>query len=663
MRLLPVQRDGGNMGAQLFCAWKDTVLDNSSTIPNNNEPVDIKLPTFFRTEGDLKGFMAWDGFSLNDPDIHIAQLTLAYFKDIQEKASCGQCFPCRVGTRILLETLRRITDGLGKLDDLKTLRTVGMDIKASSKCTVGQTAPNPLLMSLDLLAGQWVDLIENPRKLPRLENTVSIVTAPCMDACPAHLDIPTYIEHIRNGRYAESLKLIRETNVLPGTCGRVCVRPCESNCRRTLVDSPLQIKYLKRFVADWEYDHHVDPGDNPTKLTKGPVAVIGAGPAGLACAYNLLIKGVAVTVFDALPRPGGMACVGIPDYRLPQDFLGYEIKRVEKMGATFRFGVRVGKDVTLPQLEKEGYKAFFLGVGAHESRMMKIPGEEDGYKGFIHGVHFLRAIALGEKTVTGKRMIVVGGGNVAIDCVRSALRIGFTDVNLVYRRSRQEMPADPVEIEDAIEEGINFHFLTTPSRLIADDSGTLTGVELIRMELGEPDKSGRRRPVPVENSEYILEADCVIPAIGQSVELSFVPEDMNLEMTRWHTILADEITGATSVPNVFSGGDCATGPATLIQAVGAGNQAAAAIDNYLQGRPVEPDDQTLITHLMHKMHVYDENEKVRIPAGYERQGFSSLPVVDRITHFGEVENVMTADACHKESLRCLRCYRMALLAL
>ena len=653
------------MGKMLYYAWKESIEDNRKEPAQKSEKAcSIVLPVTFRKTEDVKGLMAWDGFFLADPDLHVVSLSLEYMKRIQSQVSCGQCIPCRVGTKIMAEIIERITQGQGRQGYLEQLLSIGNDIRQTSKCTVGKTAPVPILKSLELLKETWQDLIDNPRELPSIEGKiVSHVTAPCMDACPAHQDIPTYIENISTGRYKEAMDVIWKTNSMPGTCGRVCVHFCESACRRAIVDEPIQIKYLKRFASDWQKDHHQAPSLNRVKLTKGPVAVIGAGPAGLACALRLLEQGVNVKVFEALPRPGGMAAVGIPDYRLPPEILNAEGDLINELGGEIQYNIRVGEDVTLDQLKEQGYKAIFIGIGAHDSRQMGIDGEDAGYEGFIHGVHFLRAVALGEPTVTGKKIVVVGGGNVAIDCVRCALRIGFTDVNLVYRRSRKEMPADPVEIEDAIEEGVEFHFLTTPTKVLADKKNKLTGIELIKMELGEPDASGRRRPVPVKGSEYIMEADCVIPAIGQMPVLDFIPKKLGLELTRWNTVDANDGTGQSNIPYIFTAGDCFTGPDSLISAVGGGNRTAMAIAKYLDGLPVDPDDNALAESLLMKMRVFDPDEKIPIPQGYERQGFSHLPPDERIHHFEEVEQVMTAESALAEASRCLRCYRLALLIL
>jgi formate dehydrogenase beta subunit len=306
-----------------------------------------------------------------------------------------------------------------------------------------------------------------------------------------------------------------------------------------------------------------------------------------------------------------------------------------------------------------GFDAYFLGVGAHTSNKLGAEGEDAAYKGFIHGVVFLRAVAEGREVVTGKKMVVVGGGNVAIDCVRTALRLGFADVQIVYRRTIKEMPADKVEIKDAQDEGIKFNFLCNPTRLLADAEGRLTGLELLRMELGEPDASGRRRPQAVKGSEFIIEADVVIPAIGQSPNLSFLSAEDGLPVTKWTTVGADAYTGATPVAGVFAGGDCVTGAATLIEAIAAGNRSAVAIDRYLRGGAVELDNHQRMERFLGGMRTYDKNEKIPLPTGLPRQGFDHLPIETRIRNFEEVEQVMSALRATTEASRCLRCYRLA----
>jgi formate dehydrogenase beta subunit len=440
----------------------------------------------------------------------------------------------------------------------------------------------------------------------------------------------------------------------------VCVRPCEFHCRRANVDEPIQIKYLKRFASDFELTRHRTPPRQAGPSSGKRVAIIGAGPAGLACAEKLAQMGHQAVIYEALAEGGGMAAVGIPDYRLPRAVLRREIELIQELGVEIQYGKRLGdQGFTWPDLLTMGYDAVFIGIGAHNSNKLGAEGEDNAYKGFVHGVAFLRAIAEGREVERAKKMVVVGGGNVAIDCVRSALRLGFEDVHIVYRRSRKEMPADAVEIEDAAQEGIHFNFLCTPTRLLADDQGRLTGIECIRMELGEPDASGRRRPQPVKGSEFVIETDVLIPAIGQSPNLSFLAGDDQVAVTKWNTVVADSYTGATGRPGVFAGGDCVTGAATLIEAVAAGNRAAISIDRHVRGASIELDTAQKMERLLGSIRTYDPQEKIPLPKGLPRQGFSHIPVEVRIKTFDEVEKVMTARSATTEAARCLRCYRLA----
>ncbi len=357
-----------------------------------------------------------------------------------------------------------------------------------------------------------------------------------------------------------------------------------------------------------------------------------------------------------------MAAVGIPDYRLPRNILRYEAGILGRLGVEIRYNTRVGKDITLSQIFERGYKAIFIGVGAQTNTPMGVEGEDRRYKGFIPGVYYLLEINLGRDPYPeGKRVVVVGGGNVAIDCVRTSFRIGKTDVNLVYRRTKKEMPADRVEIHDAEEEGVKFHYLCNPVRIIAEE-GKVVGVECIRMELGEPDESGRRRPVPVPGSEFFIETDILIPAIGQAIDLSFLDEKDGVKTTRRSTISVEEGTFQTSRPGIFSAGDCVTGPDVLVRAAGHGKRAAEKIDLFLRGLEVKESEQERLETLIEKIKVYDKNEKAGIPGGQKRAVLPMLPPEERKWTFEEVEKGFPTPVARKEAERCLRCVRIGMFA-
>ncbi|MGE5255457.1 MAG: NAD(P)-binding protein [Hyphomicrobiales bacterium] len=408
--------------------------------------------------------------------------------------------------------------------------------------------------------------------------------APCVGACPAGINVQGYVQLIGQGKYREALSLILEKLPLPGVLGRVCPHPCETACRRAEVDQPVAICDLKRFVAD-----RVDLDSLPMPAIEEQVekvAVVGSGPAGLTAAHNLRLKGYRVTLFEAHDRLGGMLRLGIPDYRLPGDILDREIGRILRLGVEARTGMRLGQDMTLEGLKLQGYSAVFLGIGAHASLKLGIPGEEDT-RGVVDAVRFLREVNSGVPPKVGARVAVIGGGNVAVDAARAARRLGARQVTLVYRRSAVEMPAYPEEIEGAREEGVEFVHMAAPVRIQAED-GAVSGLVCLRTELGVADESGRRRPVPIAGSEFTIDCDQVVAAIGQRIDRSWADSEPGIAWSRRQLIAADAETLQTNLAYVFAGGDAVSGPATVIEAVAAGHRAAESIHRFIQGLPLAP---------------------------------------------------------------------------
>ena len=650
------------MAEVIFSYWAGELVDNRGKGPEERkEPEKLRVPEEYRPGVPIKAFMGWDGLCVRDPAVSVVDMCRAYMEAVQ-KESCGKCFPCRVGTKVIAETLDRICQGEGRVEDLSLMEGLAQAIRKSAKCNLGQTAPVPLLVALEHFRDEFMEVITKKKVVPKGTYKAK-ATAPCLNACPSHLNIPTYIECIKEGDFTKSLQVIREGTCLPGTLGRVCVRPCEFNCRRMLLDEAVGIKALKRFVADyeiWKKKKPLLPAPEEKKDKK--VGVIGAGPAGLSCAYYLAAKGYQVTIFERLDEPGGMAAVGIPDYRLPRHILRREVDLITSLGVEIRYNVEIGKDVKFSELLEE-FDALFIGVGAQGSTPMRVEGEEKGYKGFIPGIKYLFAINKGyDPYPEGKRVAVVGGGNVAMDCVRTSFRIGKEEVNLLYRRTRKEMPADDVEIQEAEEEGVNFTFLCAPTRVIAEGD-RVVGVELQRMELGEPDSSGRRRPVPIPGSEFVVETDILIPAIGQRVDLSFIEEKDGVEKSRRSTVVVDEDTFQTSRKGVFSAGDCVTGPDVLVRAAGGGRLAAEMIDLFLRGEEVAPSDDHLMEKVFSAIGVFDPEERVTGVGGRMREKMEVLPPEVRRRSFDEVEKGYRADQAVREASRCLRCYRVGLVAL
>ncbi len=487
-------------------------------------------------------------------------------------------------------------------------------------------------------------------------NNLNDPLAPCRQGCPAEIDIPGYIARIREGDYEGAVITIKERNPLLLACGRVCPHPCEDKCRRGIEDESVSINQLKRFVADHEMNHGKRIRVQQAPETGKRVAVVGGGPAGLSCAYFLRRLGHGVTIFEAMPELGGMLRYGIPEYRLPKAVLDWEIQGILDLGAEARTGAAFGKDLDLASLKEEGYDAVFLGIGAWKDARLRVEGEE--LEGCYTGIDFLSRQAKGEDMPLGRVAAVVGGGNTAIDCVRTLVRLGVETVYLVYRRTRGEMPANAVEIEAAEAEGVKFIFLAAPVRVKGDEQGRATHLEYQRMELGEPDASGRRRPVPVEGSETLIEADTVITAIGQSPDVSFMEgaqgELAGLKTTRWNTVEVDPITLQSSIPGVFAAGDAATGPSLVVDAIGGGRRAARSIHRFLIGGEVRGEPGELGGEIIPGT-IFEQVEGViRSP----RAPMPELEVEERIRSFVEVDQVLSEDSALQESYRCLQCCRL-----
>jgi len=461
---------------------------------------------------------------------------------------------------------------------------------------------------------------------------------PCADACPAHIDIPRYVEYVARGGYSEALAVIREKVPFPGSLGRVCIHPCEQACRRGALNDPVSVKELKRVASDLG-DDRWRSGSRAAGNTGKRVAVVGAGPAGLTAAYYLAKAGHSVTVLEALPEPGGMMRVGIPEYRLPRDVLSAEIDVIREAGVEIRTDTRVE---SVDALLGEGYDAVFLGIGAHQGSTTGVEGED--LPGVMDGATFLREANLGRKVDVGDRVAVIGGGNAAIDAARVSLRVGAKEVVLVYRRTRAEMPAAPEEVEDALDEGVRMVFLAAPSKIVRSD-GKL-GLECIEMRLGEPDASGRRRPVPIKGSEYTMDFDTIIAAIGQ---VPSVPEQFDVKIGRGNTIQVDRRTMKTSKHGVFAGGDAVTGAASVIEAIAAGREAARSMDRHLGG---SGDIDEVLAPVEEAGGWLGKQEEF---AGRERQEEHLIPLEERLRGFAEAKPCLSPEKAGAEAARCLRC--------
>ena len=570
-----------------------------------------------------------------------------FFMDFCQDESCGKCTPCREGTKRMLEILTNITQGRGKPGDIELLEEMASVIKDASLCGLGQTAPNPVLSTIRYFRKEYEDHILNHR----CEAAVcsALFKSPCQHICPIGMDIPSYIALIRDGRLEEAYKVLLRTNPFPSICGRVCDHKCQSKCRRGAMDEPIAIKFLKRFITD----NAPRPKIAAVPVTrKEKIAVVGAGPAGLTAARDLAIRGYRITVFEELSEAGGMLRWAIPSYRLPRAIIEKEINDIRTIGVEIRCNTRVGREIPFAKLDQD-FDCVYLAPGAHRSQKMGVAGEE--LKGVYGGVEFLRdfntreASWLKGKKSLGSKVAVIGGGNSAIDAARCAARLG-AEVTILYRRECRDMPAAIEEIVAAEEEGVKITFLVAPLKIV-EKNGKVGGITCQRMKLGEFDRSGRKKPIPIEGSEYTLDVDSVIAAIGQAPDISFVPKNSGVSVNRGGCFdLAKGDTSRTTNPKFYAGGDAVTGPDTVIGAIAAGHRAAKEIDDAIRAKNCEA--------------AYEEpvEEKIVIPLVIDEETpeapqtkMSELHGAERKQSLIEVELGFTMEEALKEATRCLRC--------
>jgi NADH-quinone oxidoreductase subunit F len=560
-----------------------------------------------------------------------------YFLEFVQAESCGKCTPCRVGTKKMLQILQAICRGDATLADLDYLEELAEHIKKSSLCGLGQTAPNPILSTLRHFREEYEEHIV--LKTCRASVCEGLVRVPCQHACPAGVNVPEYLALAGEGKISEAANIVRRRNPFLSVCGRVCDHPCERRCRRSELDQPLAIRSLKRFIADSleDYDRPmVRPGSGEPE-----VALIGSGPAGLSCGFFLALMGRRSVVFEAQPIPGGMLALGIPEFRLPKEILNREIEFILSHGVELRTSTEIAD---ADELIKQGFKAVFVATGAQKGKAIDIEGID--LEGVVDAIGFLRDRALGKGLdCAGMRVVVLGGGNAAIDAARSAARLGAQEITILYRRTRQEMPAYEEEIEGALREGAELIVLGIPARIIGA-GGRVTGVEYLKAELGDTDKDGRRRPVAIRGSQTVIECDLVIPAIGQVPSCKAVEFEGGPELSAWGTIKADPVTYRTTRPEIFAGGDCVTGASSVISAIAAGQKAAVTIDQSLGGKGLLPQDTGF------SLTRPDEEAAAQVS---ERVEEKTIPLNKRTRGFAEVVLGLDRGQATSEAGRCLRC--------
>ena len=605
----------------------------------------LDLPIDYERLQEAGAIMGSGGMIVMDEDACMVDVA-KYFLTFTNDESCGKCTSCREGSAAMLEVLNRISKGKGKEGDIEYLQELGEAVKNASQCGLGQTLPNPLLSAINHFREEF----EAHIKYKRCPAAVckEIISSPCQHICPIETEAPVYIALTAKGRFNEAIEIIRKDNPLPSVCGRICHHPCESKCTAGQGGEPIAIRAIKRFLTDYGRGTKKGLSIKSRKKRREKVAIIGSGPAGLTAGYYLGLDGYNVIIFEALPVIGGMLRVAIPEHRLPDEILNYDLEIIKNI-VGIKTNNRLGKDFSIDDLFNEGYNAIFIALGAHKSIKLGIPGEDAD--GSVDSINFLTSVNLGKKISIGKRVVIVGGGNAAVDAARVANRLPECEkVTILYRRTRVEMPAYKEEVDEAIEEGIDIKLLAAPIKVLTNN-GKLKEIECIQMELGEIDKSGRRRPVPIEGSEFTIELDTLIPAISEQPDTGFLAEKDGIKISRWGTIEIDEETLATDRKGVFAGGDVVSGPNTVIEAIAAGKLAAESIGKYLRGESLTREYK--VTRPSVYIGTVELSEEEIAEA--TRPEMPNLSPKDRINNFREVALGFTKEIVIKEARRCLRC--------
>lgn len=653
----------------LFGFWKGRKLDrrnaDSGALPDG---FPLEEAREFSRGNPVTSVVSAAGFLVFRGAEALPLILYAYYENVR-RMSCGRCTPCRAGSILICEALKESICGRGSSVEWEHVRTLARQMQLTSLCGIGAATTEPLIGAIDHFADELRTTrpVGDPDALLQTKRYASAATAPCIEACPANVNVPRYIDYIRDGRPELAEGVLLERYPLVGTCGRVCVRPCEKACARRFVESPLAIKDLKRFAADnagAPVSHLFAPAEGLAEGAEGKVAVVGAGPAGITCAYHLLRMGHAVDVFDMENEAGGMARWGIPAYRLPRGELAGETDVVRALGGSYIFGRRLGRDFSVDSLLKAGYRAVFLGIGCALGQYLNLPDEDQSAEGYLKGLDFLLEVEHSQKKPGGPEplegdVVVIGCGNVAMDCCRTARRLLKSGrVVVAYRRIEASAPADPEEIKAARAEGVEFEFLSAPKRILVEE-GRVVGIELLRMYQTEPDQSGRRAVKPIAGSEFVIPCSTVIASIGQKMDASvFGPED-GIALSRWNTI-ETKADYTTSRKGVFAGGDAAVGAQTLILAMAHGEGAARSIDAYLKTEEPAFFPRKRLSALIRKAGLLGQ---CRPTKGYPHEERFEVPMLDareRIdeTPWKEVEFGMTKGEAWKESKRCMRCYRL-----
>ena len=664
------------MSKVYFSTWRGELIDNVGKPEEEWEESAYNLPATYDDNRTSKAFIGWDGVSIFDKDVDVIRLAMEYAAQYQKYSeACGRCAPGRWGGRILYDQLDKIARGEGSKSDMEHLKEIGKSMQMTSKCEIGKTVPNPILDLMEHFEDEFFDCIKNQKPSKHYNdevNYIAKITAPCSDVCPAHVDIPGYIEGVRDLRFDDSLKATRQTMPLAHVCGRVCPHPCEDACRRTNLDEPVSIMELKRLGADYEMDHGFG-FFHPVKKKKSigkKVAVIGAGPAGLTTAYYLAADGIDVDVYEELPVLGGEVAVGVPEYRMPIGKYNKDIECVKDMGVNFIVNSKITAD-DMRRFDKE-YDATMIATGTRISKKVRCENERPEIDGYWSAIEMLDQVNLWDKygigervDLTGKTVVCVGGGFTSMDVVRCAIRANAKKVYMIYRRDEKTIIRNTTyeEYHEAVEEGVEFLFHSAVNTM-NDEDDVLKSLLVDKFELVPDPNGGRAQLVKIEDASYTIETDFLIPAVSQSADLALIPEEWDIDMTSWGTIKTNGVDYMTNHKGVFASGDCEYGPMTIVNAVGQAKRGASVISRFVQngGDITLTDDEIMEDHL-HKLHVYNKKEKITgwLP-GIPREKSDILDVDSRKDNNREVNFGFSQEQAINEANRCMRCYYIAMVA-
>lgn len=675
------------MSKVYFSTWNGEFINNINKPQEEWEESAYNLPAQYDSHRESRAFIGWDGVALFDENVDVIRLAMEYAAQYQEYSeACGRCAPGRWGGRILYDQLDKIARGEGSIADLDHLKEIGKSMQITSKCEIGKTVPNPIIDLMTHFEDTFLDCINEQKPSKHYHETIGYIakiTSPCSDACPSHVDIPAYIEGVRDLRMDDSLIATRQTMPLAHVCGRVCPHPCEDACRRSNLDEPISIMALKRLGADWETDHGYDffhPMEKKPSVGKR-VAVIGAGPAGLTTAYYLAAEGVDIDVYEELPVLGGEVAVGVPEYRMPIDKYNQDIECVRDMGVNFITNSKINAD-DMRRFESE-YDAIMVATGTRISKKVYCNNERAEIKGYWGAIDFLDKVNLYEKygyeiskeeqeknllttpyvDLTGKTVVCVGGGFTSMDVVRCAIRANAKKVYMIYRRDEKTIIRNTTyeEYHEAVEEGVEFLFHSAVADL-RDEDDVVKSLLIDKFELVPNPDGGRAELVKIEGASYEIEADYLIPAVSQSADLQLLPEEWEIEKTSWATIKTNGKDYMTSRKGIFASGDCEYGPMTIVNAVGQAKRAASVIARYVQTGEITLTDEEIMEDHLRKLRVYDKKEKITgWMAGVPREHSQVLEVEDRKYNNKEVNLGFTQEEALSEAERCMRCYYIAMV--